>query len=329
MDGFGKNLHISGHTPAIKRREPSAANGLANGVVSGNAAVLGAEAIGSHYVSRRWTLRSDTARNHIHLLSLDAGTACVQLDGEAMKLSAPSLVWLPAGCAEHLEVAPGASAHLLRMKSGAWHRYVAPTAEHAYGELADIQNILAMAADAEMVETVSRSVATIAVEIATPARGGAASIISAELTLCMLRFWRLIAVDAEPETEGGGSAEILNRFRRLVEERYHQQLRVSDYARLIGVTADRLHALCTRVLQRSPSALIQQRLMQQAVARLESSNATVKQIAFALGFKDTAYFSRFFRKHAGASPAAWRRGAAIRGSLGRAAKSSLNFADWP
>lgn len=245
-----------------------------------------------------------------------------------MELVAPALVWLPAGCAEHLDVAPGASVHLLRMKSGAWHRYVSPTAEQAYGELADIRSSLVLATEPETVRTVSRSIAAIAIEIATPARSGAASIISSELTLCMLRFWRLIAAETELETEGG-SADILNRFRRLVEERYHQQLRVSDYARLMGVTADRLHALCTRVLRRSPSALIQQRVVQEAVARLESSNATVKQIAFALGFKDTAYFSRFFRKHAGASPAAWRRSAASRGNLGRAAKASLNFADWP
>jgi len=38
-----------------------------------------------------------------------------------------------------------------------------------------------------------------------------------------------------------------------------------------------------------------------------ASTATVKQIAFALGFKDTAYFSRFFSKHAGQSPASFRK----------------------
>jgi AraC family transcriptional activator of pobA len=54
----------------------------------------------------------------------------------------------------------------------------------------------------------------------------------------------------------------------------------------------------------------------------------VKQIAFALGFKDTAYFSRFFSKHTGEAPGAWRRRVAARGGSGRA-KPALNFADWP
>ncbi len=42
----------------------------------------------------------------------------------------------------------------------------------------------------------------------------------------------------------------------------------------------------------------------------------VKQIAFALGFKDTAYFSRFFRKHTGEAPGVWRRRVAARRRAG-------------
>jgi AraC family transcriptional activator of pobA len=74
--------------------------------------------------------------------------------------------------------------------------------------------------------------------------------------------------------------------------------------------------------------LIQQRVIKEAAVRLEASSATVKQIAFALGFKDTAYFNRFFRKHTGETPGAWRRRAAARGRA-RRSNPTLNFADWP
>ena len=103
---------------------------------------------------------------------------------------------------------------------------------------------------------------------------------------------------------------------------------VADYASLLGMTPDRLHALCSRELKRSPSALIQQRIVKEAAARLEASSATVKQIAFALGFKDTAYFSRFFSKHTGEAPGAWRHRVAVRSRAGRS-RPALNFADWP
>jgi AraC family transcriptional activator of pobA len=294
----------------------------------GTPAAIGAELIVSHYETRRWALGSRTARPFIHLLCLHSGGAAeVYADGETIALSGPAIVWLPPGCAEYLDVFAGATADLLCLRSGAWHRYLPPSAEPAYFALEGADGIMALAVGPDLVTTVSRSIAAIATEIATPARSGAGSIVSAELTLCVLRFWRLFAGDSDQEAEGS-STEMLSRFRRLLEERYHQQLRVADYAGLLGMTPDRLHALCSRELKRSPSALIQQRVVKEAAARLETSSATVKQIAFALGFKDTAYFNRFFSKHTGEAPGAWRRRVSARRRAGRS-NPILNFADWP
>jgi AraC family transcriptional regulator, transcriptional activator of pobA len=291
-------------------------------------ATIGAEVVRSHYAARQWALGSKEAQSFNHLLCLHIGAAAEIRDRrKTIALSGPAVVWLPAGCAEYLEVSAGATADLLRLRAGAWHRYLPQSAEPAYLVLEGTGGVLALPVEPDLVTSVSRSIAAIAFEIATPARSGAASIMSSELTLCVLRFWRLFASDSQPAGEGS-SAEILSRFRSLLEERYHQQLRVGDYAGLLGVTPDRLHSLCSRELKRSPSALIQQRVIKEAATRLETSSATVKQIAFALGFKDTAYFNRFFSKHTGEAPRAWRRRVAARGVAGRS-KPTLNFADWP
>ncbi|WP_236840715.1 helix-turn-helix domain-containing protein [Bradyrhizobium sp. CCGE-LA001] len=279
-------------------------------------------------MARRWTPMSRASRPFTHLLCLHGGgTAEIGRTGKSMKLVGPAIVWLPAGSAEFLEVSAGATAELLYLRTGVWHRYLPPSAEPAYLALEGAAGIMALPVDPELVTTMARSIAAIADEIASPARSGAASIVSAELTLCILRFWRLFAGDGD-RVEEGTSTEILSRFRRLLEERYHQHLRVSDYANLLGMTPDRLHALCSRELKRSPSELIQQRVVKEAATRLETGTAAVKQIAFALGFKDTAYFSRFFRKHTGEAPGVWRRRVAARARAGRS-RPTLNFADWP
>ncbi len=327
MDRSGERLDVSGPTGQLRRGVAGAGRALAI-VQPGGPAAIGAELIASHYGPRRWSLDSRSARPFIHLLCLHAGGAAeVHREDEATALSGPAIVWLPAGCVAHLDIAAGTRAELLRLKSGAWHRYLPPTAEPAFLALDGADGVMALPVDPDLVTTVARSIASIATEIATPARGGAASIISAELTLIALRFWRLFASDSDTDEEGS-SADVLARFRSLLEERYHQQLGVADYASLLGMTPDRLHRICSRELKRSPSALIQQRVVKEAATRLEASTATVKQIAFALGFKDTAYFSRFFSKHAGEAPGAWRRRAAARGRAGQS-KPTLNFADWP
>lgn len=273
-------------------------------------------------------LTSKAARPFIHLLCLHGGAAAeVGQAGKVVTLAGPAMIWLPAGSVDYLEVAAGATAELLQLRTGVWHRYLPPSAEAAYLALEGASGIMTLPIEPDLATTMARSFAAIAAEIASPARSGAASIMSAELTLCVLRFWRLFAGDRDLDEEGS-SAEILSRFRRLLEERYQQHLRVVDYARLLGMTPDRLHALCSRELKRSPSELIQQRVVREAASRLEAGTVAVKQIAFALGFKDTAYFSRFFRKHTGEAPGVWRRRVAARARAGRS-RPTLNFADWP
>lgn len=326
MDRSGERLDVSGRDRQVRRGV--AGPDPAPATTASSAAPVGAELIGSHYVVRRWMLASKAARPFIHLLCLHAGaTAEVGHRGKTTMLTGPAMVWLPADTADYLDVAAGATAELLQLRAGVWHRYLPPSAEPAYLALEGAGGVMALPVEPDLVTTMSRSIAAIAAEIAAPARSGAASIMSAELTLCVLRFWRLFAGDGDLDEEGS-SAEILSRFRRLLEERYQQHLRVSDYARLLGMTPDRLHALCSRELKRSPSELIQQRVVKEAASRLEAGAVAVKQIAFALGFKDTAYFNRFFRKHTGEAPGAWRRRVAARARAGRS-RPTLNFADWP
>lgn len=323
MDRSGERLDVSGRHGQVRR-------GVAGGgpAAASGAAPVGAELIASHYVARRWMLTSKAARPFIHLLCLHGGAAAeVGRSGSTMTVAGPAIVWLPAGSADWLDISAGTTAELLQLRAGVWHRYLPPSAEPAYLALEATVGIMVRPVEPDLVTTMSRSIAAIAAEIASPARSGAASIVSAELTLCVLRFWRLFAGDSDRDEEGS-SAEVLSRFRRLLEERYQQHLRVSDYANLLGMTPDRLHALCSRELKRSPSELIQQRVVKEAAARLEAGTVAVKQIAFALGFKDTAYFNRFFRKHTGEAPGIWRRRVAARVRAGRS-RPTLNFADWP
>jgi AraC family transcriptional regulator, transcriptional activator of pobA len=325
MDASGKKLYAVGPVWADAGRATS--GGIAwEKHTPGHIPGLSVDSVPSHFSALRWTLNAATARAHVHLVALAAGEAVIKFSNEDdSRLAGPVAAWLPAGCAEHVEIAPGSSAQVLRLKAGIWHRYLAPSAEPAYIKLMEATSPLAFPADLDAVATVARSMAAIAKELAEPAHLGAAAIISSELTLCVLRFWRLFPGGLAMEA-AGSSAEVLRRFRLLVEERFQEHLPVSVYARLLGVTPDRLHSICARTLQRSPRELIHQRIVQEGVARLETSGATLKQIAFALGFKDTAYFNRFFRKHTGKPPGAWRRS---QSSSRDASKTPLTFADWP
>jgi len=52
--------------------------------------------------------------------------------------------------------------------------------------------------------------------------------------------------------------------------------------------------------------LLHDRLVLEAKRKLSFSHQSVKEISYELGFEDPAYFSRFFKNHAGIAPQDFR-----------------------
>ena len=68
----------------------------------------------------------------------------------------------------------------------------------------------------------------------------------------------------------------------------------------------RLSDICRRFANRPPKRLIFDRQLREAKRLLLFSDNAVNNIAWQLGFKDPAYFARFFNRLVGCSPSAYR-----------------------
>ena len=73
---------------------------------------------------------------------------------------------------------------------------------------------------------------------------------------------------------------------------------------------------------RAPSSM--SGLIHEACTRLQQLDLPVEQIGYGLGFRDPGYFSRFFQKHQGIPPGAYRRRARP-----EQAKRGPFYAAWP
>ncbi|MCH8903843.1 MAG: helix-turn-helix transcriptional regulator [Bacteroidetes bacterium] len=62
-----------------------------------------------------------------------------------------------------------------------------------------------------------------------------------------------------------------------------------------------------KVLGKTASELIHERLILEIKRMLFHSNQTINEIAFSLNFDDPAYFGRSFRKYAGMTPISFRK----------------------
>jgi len=100
---------------------------------------------------------------------------------------------------------------------------------------------------------------------------------------------------------------LLSRFQQLLEKHYHTHSEVSYYADTLNVTPNYLNQVCRKRFGSTAGDQIRERILLEAKRMLTLTSLDIKEIAFTLGFNDTSYFSRFFRKYTKSSPVEFRK----------------------
>lgn len=103
-----------------------------------------------------------------------------------------------------------------------------------------------------------------------------------------------------------GELKLFQRFNQMIEDHADQHWSIPEYAEKLGVTESRLTDMCRRFANRPPKKLIFDQQLRRAKRLLLFSDNSVHEIAYQLGFKDPAYFARFFNRLTGCSPTAFR-----------------------
>jgi len=109
-----------------------------------------------------------------------------------------------------------------------------------------------------------------------------------------------------PFAPGEKRAQLV-RFINLIDENYAKGLSVSEYAGQMAVSPRTLSDLTQLLLRKTPSQMVQERTVLEAQRLLVHSGLNVGQIGYRLGFDDPSYFVKYFKKHAGVSPSAFRK----------------------
>jgi len=108
------------------------------------------------------------------------------------------------------------------------------------------------------------------------------------------------------ERGGPGRQSLYTRWVVLLESHYREHWPVSRYAQRLGLSTERLNRMVRHETGRNAQQLMHARLAREACRRLVHVAAPVSKLAFELGFDDPAYFCRFFKRHTGLAPRAYR-----------------------
>lgn len=102
-------------------------------------------------------------------------------------------------------------------------------------------------------------------------------------------------------------AEIINRFFVLLQENFTVKKQVSEYARMMSISANYLNHIIKKGSGYSASYHIQQQIMKEARRQAIYTNKSMKEIAYDLGFEEYTHFSKFFKKMEGVPFSIYRK----------------------
>lgn len=126
------------------------------------------------------------------------------------------------------------------------------------------------------------------------------------LNVLLLNARRLFENREQSPTEETGESRLVRHLRKLVDTNFHSMHSVSAYANTLNVTPGHLNDITKQMTGKTVSTLIHERIVLEAKRMLVHSDESIKEIAYALGFDDPSYFTRFFRERVGASPGTFR-----------------------
>lgn len=235
-----------------------------------------------------------------HLLLIAEGGGTIQYEADSFAFTAPALLAVPARCVHGFTWTSESRGHVLTVAEVQLRQVLA-----TYPEFAPLfTSPRCIALDSEDAAEMDAAISRIDRELSWVGLGQAAALQAGLLAVLVLAARRLQRAQAGPEVTPRQRA-LLARYREMIEQRYRLREPLARLARLLAVSETSLREACATTGQ-SPTAIRDQRAMLEAQRLLAFSALSVAEVGDSVGLPDPAYFSRFFTRHCGVSPARWR-----------------------
>jgi AraC family transcriptional activator of pobA len=265
------------------------------------------ETISSRASAHAWEISVHRHENLAQCVLVSAGGGVLEVEGEEVAFAAPWFVWIPSAAVHGFRFDAGTEGHVLTVSddvvAGSLSRV--PEGERL-ASLVLRPAFGAVRPEAEIALSMQATMRAMAQECDLP-RTGVTAALQAHLLLLLVAVLRTRTLSDLAANLGDRRAVGFRRFREYVERNFRQQESIDDIARKLGMSRGQLYAVAMQAVGKSPLRILHDRRIIECKRELTYSAQSIGQIAYELGFSDEAYFSRFFTKHAGMSPSAFRK----------------------
>lgn len=122
------------------------------------------------------------------------------------------------------------------------------------------------------------------------------------ILVLLLRHYGKQTID---ETEQEKQRKIISRLRPVLEymdQHYNEKLSLKQLATMVNMSRHHFCRLFRNIIGKPPVEYINQLRINKALSLLQESSLNVSEIAMTVGFNDSNYFSRMFKKYKQVSP---------------------------
>jgi AraC family transcriptional regulator, transcriptional activator of pobA len=261
------------------------------------------------------------------IVLIEDGEAVLKVGDAACVIDGPAVTWLTEPMRSRLELRAGTAGYVAEISEDLVLRAAGDFSGSPMLGIVFERDLSLKMGDRHQAVPIGLSLEAIITETQEP-RIGSAMVVAAHLRILLVAILRLSGLDDTALEGSGAPSRFLQHFRQLVETNFRAHWPIARYAEAIGISHDRLHAICVRLLRKTPKALVAERLAREAGLGLEHSTLSIEELSYVLGFRDAAHFSHFFKRMTGMRPGAFRKGMSI-SARDSQPSSPANFADWP
>lgn len=244
-----------------------------------------------------WHIQAHKHAQLLQMLWIKEGGAMVHVDEKDFQMSRGDTISIPPGYIHGFDFLPNTEGYVVTFESRLIDNVVQRLPEYpqCLSQLHWMKNTKNRQALPQLFECIALSF-----QEGLPNKLGSISLLGEALLMSWVEETQDLIRDESVHRQR--SEEHFYKFERLVNLHYKNQKTVAWYANQIGVSPEHLNVITKKITGYSALNTIHQRLLIEAKRLLIFTVLNSEQISQSLGFKDPAYFSRFFKNKTGMAP---------------------------
>lgn len=233
---------------------------------------------------------------YFSIILFEEGSGFTQIDDEIHEIKKGKVIVVFPGQMGSCDLHAGVKAHQLMVKSTVYESISSVTMI----SLGQLKPLSGFDISEELFNKLLYEFLEIKKIIEAQGKGYAEISISRLKTVYLILKWKCLEVrDLEILDV---NHPIILKFLDILDKGFKVSRAVQYYAEKLHIQANYLNILCNSLLGISAKEVIKRRVIDEIKSLILQSNYSIKEISYQVGFKDTSYFSAFFKKETGFLP---------------------------